>query len=315
VSKVSTDPQQVGGNDVTIPSNAGSNNSGHGNDVIIPSTAGSSNGGHGNDVTDVLVRHGVARDRRSSGSDQHRTGLVRARSSKRSEQAANATNWRESVSDVTYSSLTKEEQQRQHVLWEFVRTEQTFMQDLALILAKCDVASGIFSAAEHRTLFATWKPLLAASQRFLGMLHDQDQLVGTPGVICAIGDLCLAHFPTVKALLIDFIMASSRYTEMIQQKRAANSESRRRMAVGDVIISLHITCRCEDVSSPLLVLRCDLAPSTGGMAHSPPPRGRSDGRKSHQAVWLPPRTICVGRMVSSHAQHVWDGWFPHTHNT
>ncbi|KAL7872522.1 hypothetical protein SRHO_G00075050 [Serrasalmus rhombeus] len=123
-------------------------------------------------------------------------------------------------------SMTSEERKRQGYIHELIHTEQTYLQDLELVLEvfyKPMAESGRLTEAEMAVIFVNWRELIMCNTKLLKALRVRKKTAGERMPVQVIGDILSSELAHMQAY-IRFCSCQLNAAALLQQKTDASPD-------------------------------------------------------------------------------------------
>ncbi|XP_062857887.1 intersectin-2a [Trichomycterus rosablanca] len=127
---------------------------------------------------------------------------------------------------LSLDSMSSEERKRQGYIHELIETEQTYVQDLELVLEvfyKPMAESGRLTEAEMSMIFVNWKELIMCNTKLLKALRVRKKTVGERMPVQVIGDILSSELAHMQAY-IRFCSCQLNAAALLQQKTDASDD-------------------------------------------------------------------------------------------
>ncbi|KAK3506610.1 hypothetical protein QTP70_011057 [Hemibagrus guttatus] len=127
---------------------------------------------------------------------------------------------------LSLDSMSCEERKRQGYIHELIETEQTYVQDLELVLEvfyKPMAESGRLTEAEMSVIFVNWRELIMCNTKLLKALRVRKKTAGERMPVQVIGDILSSELSHMQAY-IRFCSCQLNAAALLQQKTDASSE-------------------------------------------------------------------------------------------
>uniref|UniRef100_A0A4W4GNC1 Intersectin 2a n=1 Tax=Electrophorus electricus TaxID=8005 RepID=A0A4W4GNC1_ELEEL len=127
---------------------------------------------------------------------------------------------------LSLDSMNPEERKRQGYIHELIQTEQTYVQDLELVMEvfyKPMAESGWLTEAEMCVIFVNWRELIMCNTKLLKALHVRKKAGGERMPVQVIGDVLSSELPHMQAY-VHFCSCQLNGAALLQRRTDASDD-------------------------------------------------------------------------------------------
>ncbi|XP_070190790.1 intersectin-1-like isoform X2 [Littorina saxatilis] len=130
------------------------------------------------------------------------------------------------LSDSVRHKLTGAEKQRQNYIQELVTTEETYNDDMSIVLEAFRnplLEAGVLTEQESDKIFVNWNDLIICNKKFLQALRVRKKMCGKGKVIFMIGDILCENLPHMTSY-VRFCSCQLTAASLLQSKTENNPQ-------------------------------------------------------------------------------------------